>query len=320
VGREVAGHLVEEHERTQLLGARLRPAPREQAPEQQADEEVPLRLVQVRDVEDAHRRARPGLEQRIHVHRGSLRPGREARGRDDAVQRHRQVHPLVRREEPVEGEHADLGERRVDEPQDDRFQVGILTGGPGLLQHRRQHDVRRVAHRVRAPPDEPEQAPHRVPDQVAQRLGVCQRGRGGPPERAEDVHGDAGLAARREQLHRHAVGEGADPLLADPPAGHPLRPPLRQCRGVLAGGDPGTETRRVQLGEDEAEVGEIALRIDGDDGDPRHHQLLEEDQAHAGLARAGHAQHHAVRPQAGRVEADVVARRGASEEQPVAHL
>ncbi len=67
---------------------------------------------------------------------------------------------------------------------------------------------------------------------------------------------------------------------------------------VLAAGvggvDPGREVRGAKIGEGQCEVAHVSLGIDDQGGDAREQRFLEEDDAEAGLARAGHADDDAV--------------------------
>ena len=56
------------------------------------------------------------------------------------------------------------------------------------------------------------------------------------------------------------------------------------ARGV--GIDPGREGRRVEALEEQEQVAEVALGVDGQDGDALEQQLLDEGDGQAGLARA----------------------------------
>ena len=71
--------------------------------------------------------------------------------------------------------------------------------------------------------------------------------------------------------------------------------------------DPRAEVGRREVGEREAEVGEVALGVDQQAGHAGRQRLLDEHDAEAGLARARHAHDHAV----GREVAGSDHRRGA---------
>ena len=67
--------------------------------------------------------------------------------------------------------------------------------------------------------------------------------------------------------------------------------------GGVARVDPRLEVGRGEVGEQQAEVGEVALGVDQQGRDAGVEALLDQHDAEAGLARAGHADDHAVRRQ-----------------------
>ena len=72
---------------------------------------------------------------------------------------------------------------------------------------------------------------------------------------------------------------------------------------------PGTEVLGPQLGEGEQQVGQIALRIDDQSGDPVDRRLFEETDAQTGLAAARHPHTDTVRHQVfGIVQEEVLAK------------
>ncbi len=87
----------------------------------------------------------------------------------------------------------------------------------------------------------------------------------------------------------------------------------------------GSNDGGVEIVEEQQQVREVALRVDGDDRDALAQQLLEEDDGEAGLARAGHADDEPVGQQVGGVELEPRAGLAAvgvdllSEIEPVAH-
>ena len=86
VWRHVACNFVKKDERAQIIRARLRARPGEQAAEEKPNEKVALVLIEVGDVEDAHwRLAWRCREQRVHVEWDTLGPRLEAWRGDDTV-------------------------------------------------------------------------------------------------------------------------------------------------------------------------------------------------------------------------------------------
>ena len=59
-------------------------------------------------------------------------PGAEARRRQQLIELHRQREAILRREERLEIEHADLRDRRRLHLRDQRRQVEIAAGAPAL--------------------------------------------------------------------------------------------------------------------------------------------------------------------------------------------
>ena len=68
--------------------------------------------------------------------------------------------------------------------------------------------------------------------------------------------------------------------------------------------DPGAEVGGRQLGEQQEQVGQIALGVDEQAGHARREALLDQHDAETGLARTGHAHDHAVRGEVAAREGD----------------
>src|SRR5688572_20623396 len=111
-------------------------------------------------------------------------------------------------------------------------------------------------------------------------LRVFQHLRGGRGERGDDADGYARIATGREDGDVNFIAELLDAVGTLAPFAEALAPHGGLRRGI--GGDvlaflarvlfvhPGLELFRVEIGEGKEEVGDIALRIDGDDGDAVH--------------------------------------------------
>ncbi len=107
--RHEAEHLVHVDERAQVGRAGLRAHPGDQLREHERDHELALVLGQVREVHDRGARAAVGgPQQRADVERRALPPGRERGRGDQPVEAQRQRGALLRREERVDVEDAEL--------------------------------------------------------------------------------------------------------------------------------------------------------------------------------------------------------------------
>ncbi len=103
--------------------------------------------------------------------------------------------------------------------------------------------------------------------------------------------------------------QGGDLLGAEAPTGEAVLPRLRLLGGEVGHRharllrvtlvDPRLEVAGGQVGEGEAQVGEIALRVDQQRGHAGRQGFLDQHDAEAGLSRAGHADDHAVGRQLG---------------------
>ena len=115
--REVADDLVHVDDGAQARRAGLGTHPGDDLVEQQRHEEHPLRVTQMRNRENRDARLALGrVEQRGGVERLTLEPLIEPGGREQAVQPHRQLESLLRGEERLEIDNADLLEGRSSAP------------------------------------------------------------------------------------------------------------------------------------------------------------------------------------------------------------
>ena len=251
-------------------------------------------------------------QQRLDVERRALAPRRERRRGEQPVELERQLLAVLGWEELVELEHAQLLQRWLLDLADEGRQVEGLLVGPGVLDEIRQEDVLAARQRVGGDADEAEQAGDEPLDLVGDRLGVVGVGN---LQRADDVQLGAGARAGRVDREVAGVAQRLDLLRSVAPAGEPVGPRLRlgggEVVGGLAGGlglplvDPRPEGGGVEGGEREAEVGQVALGVDEQGGDPGTQHLLDEHDAEAGLARSGHPDDHPVGGQVRRVEPEV---------------
>ena len=169
--------------------------------------------------------------------------------------------------------------------------------------------------RIGADADEAEQTGDVSLDLVADELRIARVGR--HLERADDVDGDAGSRPGRVDREVRRRLQRGDVR----PRQSPRREALAPCLGLLGGEgvggetlgrglafvDPRTEVGRLQRRKREAQVGQITLGIDHQCRPSGRQHLFDEHDAEAGLARARHADDHAVRGQVVGVDADVVA-------------
>ena len=313
MGREVTVDLVHVDERSELRRAPLLAHPRLHLVEQESGDEEPLLVGEVRGVDDGQ--AGPavgGVQQARDVERLALPPRREARRSEQVVERHGQLVALLARVHAVERQGAQLLEGRIDDGRDQRLQAQALPGPPRPLDECREQDVLPRAERIGFDPQQAQQAGDNPRDLVAQVLfGGLERQRR-RLERLEDVERHARGRARR-------VDRGVAALLLrghvgarEPPLGEALLPGGRDLRrggvNVLAlptrrlGVDPGGERGRIEALEEQEQVAEVALRVDGDDRYALLQGLFDERDGEARLARAGHADDQAVREQVGRIE------------------
>ena len=210
-GRKEAEDLVDVDERAERRTAGERAHPGLHAREQRRDDEEALGVAEVRDRNDR--------EARLAVFRGSEHPpdveilalperGRGGR-REEAVQRQHERLPVLRRIERVEGERADLRERRRRGRVEERLERGGLAVRPERVHAGREEDEVARLHGIGVAAREAEEAAHPRAHEVAAVLLVRAFGR--RRARAEEVERDArrragrvddGVAAREERLAR----------------------------------------------------------------------------------------------------------------------
>ena len=123
-------------------------------------------------------------------------------------------------------------------------------------------------------------------------------------ERLDDRHRQPRGAAGRVDDDVGRVAQATDPRAVLAPGRQALPPELGLLRGVRLGRDalapgvvlvdPRREVLRAEIREGQAEVREVALRVDDERGDAVEQRLLEEPEAEPGLAAPGHADAHRV--------------------------
>ncbi len=154
-GRHVAGHLVHVDEGPQVGGPALLAHPRDDLGEQERGHELALVLGEVRDRHDRGAGLAVGRPQEgSDVERGALGPGRERRGRQQAVEPESEGLPVGGREEGVQVEHAELAQRRLQHLADERREVEAASLAPRRLDEVGQEDelAARPEDRRRCPP------------------------------------------------------------------------------------------------------------------------------------------------------------------------
>ena len=263
-------------------------------------------------------------EQRLRIESRTLAPGGEGGRRDQRVELQRELGAVLRREERVDLEDAELAERGSLDLADQGAEVEVAPGPPGVLDQVREQHVLAARQRIGGDPDEPEQARHRALDLVAERLRLGIPGERRRAQRAEHVERHAGGRPGRVDGDVGRVLQLLDLLGAGALRREPLAPGRRRLLGELLDGDsvglriggvhPGLEARRRKVGEREREVAHVALRVDDQGRNAGQQRLLEQDDREPGLAGAGHADDDAVRRQVARADDEVVrarlARRG----------
>ena len=186
VGRHVAEDLVHVRERAQVGRSLLSSHPRHELREDERHDELPLLLGEVREVHDGAAGLALRREQhRLGVERLALAPGGEGGRRDQSVESEGELRPVGRREELVDLEDTELPDRRRLDLGDQRAEVEVASGTPGVLDQVGEQHVLAAREWVGVDPDELQEARHRALDLVAKRLllGLPRERR--RPERAD---------------------------------------------------------------------------------------------------------------------------------------
>ena len=158
-------------------------------------------------------------------------------------------------------------------------------------------------------PTSPSSPDDRGRDALARRARVATLGR--RRERAQDGQRQPRVAARRIDRDVGRLAEAADALAILAPLGEPVLPGLGRLRGQRLDGralarrfgrvDPGLELRGAEAGKGQHQVRDVALRVDHERRDAVERGLLEQRDAKARLAAAGHADADRVGRQVPRV-------------------
>ncbi len=316
-GREVAEDLVHVEERAQAAGAGLLAHPGDHLVQQHRHEEHALLVGEVCDGEDRDPRLPLRcVEQAAHVERLALAPGGEGRRGQQIVEDHRQLEAVLRREERLEVQHAELLEGGALDRADQRGEIEVAPLAPGAIEERREQDVLAAADRIRLDPQQGQQPRHRREGALAKRLLVTGHLGRGCGERAQHAERNPRAAARGVDGEVGRIAEAGDALTRLTPLRQTFPPQLRRPAGVLFGRaagprrlcrvHPGEEVRGTQLGKVQQQVPQVAFRIDGDGGDAVEGGLFEQRDAEPRLAAARHADADGVRGQVLRVVEQVL--------------
>ena len=186
-------------------------------------------------------------------------------------------------------------------------EIQVAALAPGALQHVRQQNALAALHRIGLDAHQPEQSGHRGADALAEQFAVLQNFRRRHGEGLEDGNRQTRAAARRVEGEIRRGAQPPDAFAVLIPTGQALAPKLGLLRGELGHGhalllrvvlvDPGREILRAQLGKRQHQVAEVALGINDDGRDAVDGGLLDDVEAEAGLAAAGHAHDQTVRDQ-----------------------
>ena len=114
------------------------------------------------------------VEQLLHVERIAFHPGREAGGRQQIVQLHRQRRAIFDRKERFEIDEADFRKRRRLDGANHARQIETLAGAPGLFENLRQQNMLAAAHRIGFDAQQRQQTRHRGDQLFSQRIGIVE--------------------------------------------------------------------------------------------------------------------------------------------------
>ena len=312
--REEAPHLIHGHHQAKRPRSGLATHPGDDLPQEEGGEHLPVLLAEVGGVKEGERGLpRRGGEEAVHGERRTLLPGREGRAGQERVQPGHGLAPLLRRIEGVDMEHAQLGERRMDEVAQDLGQARMLPRPPAVLEQVGQEDVGRALERVGVLPGPGEERGDRGGDPLPDDLGLGVPVQVGRIEPGEHVHRKAGVRSRGEEPEVGSLTQAPDAVDSARVPRHALAPagggPLGQLGHLdplpprLFGVHPGGEVGRSQVRKGQEEVGQISLGIHHHRGDPGQEALLQEPHQETGLPAPGHSHHHAVRGEIGGIDA-----------------
>ena len=250
----------------------------------------------------AARLAIGGVQHRLDVERWPHHPCAERRRGEQPVQSHCESHPVLRWEELIKLEHAELADRRRQHHAHKGRQIEAALRIPLVEDQVRQKDVLATAERIGLDVDQAEQARHETFDLIADDLRVGAEAR--CLQRTNDVESDSSIRARCVDGEGCLLAKRCDAVWSEAPTGQAIGPGLGLRRREFSHADarlagvtlvhPWLEVGGRERREGEAQVGEVTLGVDQERGHASRQRLLDEDDAQPRLARAGHAHDHPV--------------------------
>ncbi len=314
-GREVPEDLVNVEQGAQAGGAALAAHPGHQRFQHQGHDEHALGVVEVRGVEDGDARlALRRVKQALDVHRHAFQPRAEGRRRDDAVERHRQGEALLLREVLIQGEHAQLLEWRLLYLDDDVFQGEVFARPPVVLEDVGEQHMLRVLDRLGGHPGQGEDRGDHARNLLAQGLLVALKAAARRAQRGQDADRQARRRAGGVERNVRRAAEPLHPLRGDAPVRQAVLPLVGFLGGVgghvaaladrLVLVNPRFEGFRVEAWEVQQQVADVTFGVNDDRRDAIQDGFLEQGDAQAGLAAAGHAQDQTVGGQVARIVID----------------
>ena len=309
---EVAENLVHVQQRAQARGAGLRAHPADHLQQQQRHEEHALSVPEMRYRENRYPRLTLSVvKHSLQVDRLPLGPGLHRRCGEEVVELHGQLVAVLCGEEGLHVEHPNAHEGRRLDFLDELGDIQSAALLPRRLQDRRKQDVLPALQRIGIEAQQIEQAGGCCANPLSEHIGVFEDRPGRRVKGSQDGNRNPGVAAGGvdNELRRIPKPPYARPVL--PPLGQPVAPQDGLLFRVLGGAqpllagivfiNPGQKVLRFQFREGEQEIGQIPFRIDYDGGDGIYGRLLEQADAQAGLAAAGHADTDRMRQQVLRV-------------------
>ena len=216
---------------------------------------------------------------------------------------------VLRRVKGLDVEYADLFEGRFLDRADEAREIEGVALAPGRIDDRREQDVLAALQGIRRDPDEPEQARDGGGNTVARRdlVASLRWRREGPEYRQRQTR----RASRRVDRDVDRLAEAADALAVLAPFGEAVLPGFgglrseRLGRRPLPAGfgriDPGLELSGRESRKGQHQVRNVALGVDHERRNAVERGLLQDRDAKARLAAAGHADADGVRRQVARV-------------------
>ena len=315
--RHVAEQFVDVENGPQRAGAGLRAHPCQNVRQQERHEEHALGVTKVRDGDDGALGPAVRVVQQIgRVERFALEPVLKARGREQVVESHGELHAILGREHCIQWHHTHLRERWRLNAADDPREIEITPLAPRGRQQIRQQDMLAAGDRIGFNAEEREYTRGGRVDMLAQRFAVVANSGRRRDERAQQRERAPGRAARCVDGHVGGVDQSLNACAILAPAGQSVAP-CRRLRGrELIGGyagvgrllwiHPRAEVRGGQRRKAQREIAQIALGVDGDYGHFVDQRFFQQTEPEAGLAAARHADDHGVRREILGVIQDVV--------------